>query len=599
MLADETYLIKAEIVVEDHSEPGIKPVHRRLATVEDRTRRVGLGLSKLGGLLAGLGAGAAGRGVIRLHSEMQNFTGSIATSFSVFQNMDPSSAMAAARGEIGKLSKDAAEGVGGLDDYVTAYTRLVSLNTGMNSDALRAMTRQSLVAGFALRGSRGVKEAPLDIAQALEQGVNDKITPIASKVVQAAGETAEAFNKMGKAARLDVLRKGFEKFEPMAKEMGKTWDAQAETFKDQLKSITRRLTTPLFERWSEQLSKANGWLEKNGDNIQNIIDRWAPKLVSVWDHLINKAGTYAAIVAGAHLAQGLPVMGGRKATPGAPGFMANFRGGGVRGALFGQAKSRDGAGKFTAATAGLLGKGGAAAALKGMLSGLLRVAGPIAIITTLLLGVQGALQEFPEVLIWLQGEAAGLMAAFGELGLAFGALTGQGSALNLVGAGLIFVIGGVLRLLTLFVKGIAILVEGIGIALNYIGTAAKQLMPVLRMMAALVSGDFAAGRAAAEDYRRVTDQGQAGRDAAWKRLNDLVNSAPDPTKALKEGEDGAPSGMAGAPAQNVTNYNVQKVEVSAERLDDPARVALTFEDLATKLNRSRRQARGRAGAIPR
>ena len=250
-------------------------VDRSMSRLENRAQRTGMSISRfLGGAFALLGGGAAlgvaARGVVGLQTEIQNAEGSLATLFTAFEGVTMAEGMSMAKDEVDKLSRAAASGVGGLQDYLDAFQLLFSpaRAAGASFEEIEKFAADSLTAAAAM--GKELAQAPLDIVQALQQGVNDKITPIAAQALKAAGITAEEFNKLDVRSKMTALSEGFGRFSEGAELMGQQWDAQVETLFDGIKRIARIITKPLFERWSQSLRDVNKWIERNEGSLSEM-----------------------------------------------------------------------------------------------------------------------------------------------------------------------------------------------------------------------------------------------------------------------------------------------------------------------------------------
>lgn len=309
------YTISARIVAVDATASGADSASRRLAQVETTAARTGMSisstLSRAFAVLGGAaGIGVAVRGMIGLNSEIQTAKVGLATLFSAMTGASIGQSVGLARKEIQALQKDAAKGVGELSDYVAAFQGVLApgLAAGKTTDELRALTRNALAAGFALQGQRGLRNAPIDIQQALTSGAGDRITPIVSTALKAVGMTNEAFNKLTVAKRIDELNKAFGAFGPGVALMGQTWEAQFSTLTDNLKNILRGVSSPIFDRWTDGLRSVNAWMEKNADTMTKMVDDTGQKMLRLWDDLVERGQSLAKTfspVAGAGVAMNI------------------------------------------------------------------------------------------------------------------------------------------------------------------------------------------------------------------------------------------------------------------------------------------------------
>lgn len=575
------YRISARIVVEDSSTAGARSAQRNLEGVERTGKRVSLSLTSMfqrafmfiGGAA---GAGMALRGILRLHTGIQEAQVGMATLLSANTGAPLVQTLGQAREVVQGLRKDAAVGVGEFENYLEGMQSILGpgLQAGASLDQMRELNRLALSAGFALRGQEGLRFAPMDIAQALTRGASRIETPIVMQALAAVGMTEAVFNKLDVAGRMKVLQDAFGRFGPGVEEMGKGWNAQFSTLTDRLKEMARTATEPLFGRWSDQLRRANEWLERNEGRLQTITETWGTRLVATWDHLIEQAGTYAAIVAGASLAQYAPgaIGGARSAGSSAAGLWGRLAGAASWGASL---PGRSGFwGRLGGGAAGLTGEAGAVS--RGLLQALGKAAGPLAVITTALLALVGGLQEFPGVLAFLTAQWAGFMAALGGLGGAFGSLTEKGSVLNQVGAALGLVLGGLVWLLTQVVRIVGSLAIGLGVMLQVIGDGFKAIYFT-------ATGQFA--KAAEISVMGRLEEANRKLAALW---------VPDEATLKKAGEGVPGTGEApGTGDKPKTQVNIGKVEIrnDVRGIDDLPILVRSFDDMISRITDYRRGAR--------
>lgn len=584
----DDYEIATRLVVDDAVDRGVGSAQRKLNAFEQSGLAMSSRLSSIfggmfAGALGGAGVGALARGVIGVNSAIQEANAGMATLFSGLAGMDIGSALSLARSEVQGLREDAARGVGELENYRDAYQMLLGpgLAGGASLQQLRELTRNSLAAGFAMRGGAGLTQAPMDIVQALTSGVNDRQTPIALAALKAVGVTAEKFRQMNTVQRIETLNKAFGAFSEGVELMGQTWDARMSTLRDGVKNLFQVATQPLFDRWSEGLERANGFIERHQSTLNQIATQMGETLVGVWDHLIEQARTYAAIVAGASAYQ---LVGGAAGVRGLGS--GNIPGIGRMAGL------RNDKGQFRSATwrdlfngglsgaAGSIGLRGTMTSLGAIMKPLARLAGPLALVAGLFQAVQGAIGEYPELLAGLASVGGELMSAFGALGEAFGGLTAKGSILNMVGGVLIMALAGLGRVAAGVVRVIAALVEGFGLL-------ARTLGNLVMAIGQAVTGNFLQAK---KTLSGVVDDG----GATLKRVKELFVDA-----AKAAGEKPPESPGIGATPKQITNINGPiTVEIRADTMEDPARVAMTLSSVLDTLRRNPQQARRPTGLVP-
>lgn len=570
--ADRSYVIKAKIIAEDHSAAGATSVKRRLKEVEQEGERVGASISgamsRMFAALAGAaGLGVAVRGVLGLHSAIQDAQGGMATLLSAQTGMGITQTLGIAKGLVNDLRKDAAVGVGELGNYVEGLQGILGpgLAAGASLQQLRELTRLSLAAGFALRGQEGLHLAPRDVRQAMTTGANQVETPIVNQALSAINVTSQAFNKLDAAKRLETLTKAFGTFGPGVALMGKSWSAQMSTMQDGVKGLIVRLTTPLFDRWSGQLAAANRWLVANADQLGVIVDRWGVKLLALWDGLIQRAEVFAALSVAAYAAPGL--------ASGAGGALKTAAGG-VVSAAKGWASDPLGIGR---SVGGALGTSAAAppalgASWSAFVSVATRAVVPLALVTTGILAVGGALRQWPTLMAWIAAKGEMIATTLGKVGGAFGTLTADGSALNLVGGALVGTFGGLVTVLDLVLRGIGSLVVGLGVVLQALGEGA-------RLLYYSVTGQGGEALNSSDRLAKVFVDGADRLKGLWT-FSDAAGAKKD------DGSGDAKGGTGKLSKAPVTNINGPvKFELKVEQNADPARVMVAFEEGVDRLRR--------------
>ena len=117
------------------------------------------------------------REAIKVQVEVQNARVGIASLYNALAKMPMKSALSLAAEDVKDLTKAAAQGAGGLQDYLDAFSLLMGpgFKAGVDRTQMLEMTKNVLTAGFALRGQEGLKLAPLDIVQAMTGSVSERI----------------------------------------------------------------------------------------------------------------------------------------------------------------------------------------------------------------------------------------------------------------------------------------------------------------------------------------------------------------------------------------------------------------------------------------
>lgn len=271
---------------------GVKTETKDLSRFDEAIRKTIDNMKSLASLGIKIAVGVGGmallaREAIKVQTEVQDAKVGIATLYNALEKIPMKNALSMAADDVKALSKAAAQGVGGLQDYLDAYSMLLGpgQKAGVDHKQILEMTKNALTGGFALKKVAGLKLGPLDIVQAMTNSVNERITPIVTQALRAIDVSNEKFNAMNQPARWKTLLKAFGSFAEGAKEMGKTWSAQSATLKDNFKSFVRTITGPLFEKGTEQLVLWNSWIEDNREKLDEIATIVGQKIVGAFKKL--------------------------------------------------------------------------------------------------------------------------------------------------------------------------------------------------------------------------------------------------------------------------------------------------------------------------
>ena len=616
----ESFRIVGRIVVDDETGPGVAQASQRIESVAGVAQRAGakagsalgralqdgagggfLGVSNaaqqlsgvfgglvelagkaaVGGGLAAFGLREAAAGMAAMHAEMEALEGGMATLFSAQLGLPIEDALLRSRGLMRGLAQDAATGVGELADYATAASRVLGFanQAGKGDKDVQELTRNALAAGMALRGDEGLKTAGFDVTQALSGNVSDQETPIVAAALSAAGVSQKAFAKLDVAARFDTLNRAFGRFGAGVGLMGKGWDAQLSTLRDGLRHVGVLATRPIYDAWLERLRGANTWMSAHGALLDRVAGVVGGRLLGAWrgveavvDRVMGRVGGMEGLIGGVE----------RLAAGEGPGWLRGLVSGG--GALAAVSAMLGGVGKLGglaeafAGVAGLAGGGGAGVGVAGAAAGgagIGLLAEGLALLLPLavaaggvFLAVSGAMGEFPAVTGFVGSSIDGLQKKFWPLVAAFGRLNQEGSILNRVGAGLMVVFGVFVRWNGLLLSLATGAVDLVGRYFLLLGRGFDFVFAkVWDLLASLGVANLRAPRAS------MPSPGDHAKLAA----DEEVTAEPARPPVAGKG--------------NVVLTGPVHIEVKAERMDDPDRVAVAFDALIKRADRSKLQAR--------
>lgn len=525
VMSPTEYVIRTRFEVTSNV-PGLNVVSGALNRVEGQVGRISGLIS--GRLMAGLGALASAVGIKKLtssiidfHTSVQNAEIGVGSLLSSLGGMKIADAMKVARDQVRGLRDDAAMGAGELDDYVKGFQTILGPagQAGASLPQIRELNKMAIAASSAMM--RPLTEGARDIVQAMNRGVDDKVTPIAIAAIRAIGMTEAEFKKLSRPQRLDALMKGFATFKDAAELAGKSWEARIATLKDRLKEFARSATKDLFDSWNTALANTNAWLEKNRVLINHIAGQASKAGLAMQNRALDNAGNAATV--------GATVAGGAMAARGGMGLAA------------------------------MLGIGGGGASIIGAILGIV-VAGitaPMAI----------AAQKWPGYVKMIGG-------SLGRLGDAV--MTLFESVMNVFDNRFTDLIGGtafntlatVLDILTKVINTVAFLTDVFG---HFIDFAANK---VFGMVARAGGNDTAAAR--------FNMDSRISWAMAQNRIKEWQNGVAYMVPGSKPDFQSYFASVAQGRNAPVTNFNQNfngdiNITIKAERLDDPDLVASSFE----------------------
>jgi len=568
------YTIQAVIVAKDATGPGAKQAEANIRGVETAATGAGSRIGQLFALIGGAaGLGYMAKGIVRINSSLQDTQNGLATLYSAMTGADIGRSLRAAQVDVRDLTHAAAVGVGELSDYADAFQRILGpgLAAGASRDTLKKLSAGAVAAAGAV--GKPLVQGGLDVQQALTSGANQRQTPIVNMALAAIGVTDAAFNKLKPAERINTLVRAFASFGPGIALMGQSWSSQFSTLTDNVKQTIRSVTSPLFEVWTQDLRDVNAWLEKNHAKIGMIAETWGKKLVGMWDMLIARAGTYAALAAGAYAAPGL--LAGARGAAGAASAAGSWAGGALLPAL------RDplGMARMLGTSGATTGVGGILASIGTGITGMVTAFGPavivIGLVTAAALAVRGAIGEFPEKLDAIRGSFNVLGESAGHLADSLGMLTAQGSILNVAG-------GWLLNIVNVAVMGADALTRALASLVVVSGAYALVIGDMFTAFTKAASGDFAGAKSALFGRNRGQDMiDQLG--VVWHVVSEKERSDKRSADERERfiGRHYGTKDLPGVPNNNVFTGPIT-VHAKFEENNDPARVMRNWQEGMTR-----------------
>lgn len=223
------------------------------------TSTVGI-VGMLGGAVAGLGVGAALKGVAKLHSEFESTTLALGGMFAALgASKDFASGMKDAAATQKAITQAAAALPGEAEDYIAVFRAgLPSIQGAMGAtikDAYQFTNKFTAITSvLQIQSDQVARDLPRLLAAEKGAAGGHNITwtrmlPFIKTLPGAADMTATKFNNMSAAARGALLQQlvNGKQFTDMLDAAGNTWDSQIGALASNSRMIVREMTGPLFE----------------------------------------------------------------------------------------------------------------------------------------------------------------------------------------------------------------------------------------------------------------------------------------------------------------------------------------------------------------
>lgn len=307
-----TYVVNTRFQVM-RNVPGLQNVGRQVQGLNRSFNNL-VRSAALIGFASGIVKGT--RALITMQTEIQNAEVGIGSIISALTKTDMTKSLRAASNIVKELRKDATKAPGELADFAQGFQQILApvLSAGGTLGRARELNRLALLAGSAINPDRGLKTLPIDVTQALTQGVGARTTRDLNIALRAISVSNEEFNEMTRPERLETLERAFGTFSEAALVMGRTWDAQAATLKDNIKEIARTITRPLFQTMTDQLINVNNLMDKNNAAITIWADTLSNRVLRTYDDILRRGPQIARVIgvsAGGLGGAGVGALGGR------------------------------------------------------------------------------------------------------------------------------------------------------------------------------------------------------------------------------------------------------------------------------------------------
>ena len=264
-----------------HTHFSVAPRIPGLANIENRLQRVNRLINAVGRsfavITAGVGLRRLAGAFIGIHTEIEDARSGLAGLMTAITGMPAPVALERAAKTVENLRKSAARLPGELPQYLQA-TQIIfgpTARAGGTMSQAEKLAELAVVAGYSLgKGPLGARTLPLDVAQALTQGIGSYTTKdlnILLGRVDPKYAQSDVFNALSFSKRLEVVTEALENMQEAGKLLGMTMTAQMATLKDNTREIGRQASGMLYQEVKTDLIEINKLIESNADSIE----RWA------------------------------------------------------------------------------------------------------------------------------------------------------------------------------------------------------------------------------------------------------------------------------------------------------------------------------------
>lgn len=224
--------------------------------------------------IVGIGAMAhqAKEAFIDFNSSVEQSTISLAATHKMFKGGTWAQGMQTASALFEHYQDVAKRSVGETKDFLEMHQSIAAAayQAGAQLDDLKKITEGAVVAGQVL-GEHSFVTA-MDIKQALTKGVEvrDRFMNI---MLASQKMTKEQFNAMGKAQRVETLKKLLtaDTIKEAAKQLEGSFAGVTSTFRDTLKIALGKVGENFFRGAVERLKEVNDWIDKNQDSVKHLM----------------------------------------------------------------------------------------------------------------------------------------------------------------------------------------------------------------------------------------------------------------------------------------------------------------------------------------
>lgn len=251
-----------------------------LANIENRLQRLNRVVNAVGRSFAVISAGVGLRRLagafFSIHTEIEDAKIGLAGLMTAITNMPAPVALERAAAAMEVMRKAARDGPGELPEYMqslqTIYSKVIR-GGGTQEDAEK-LARLAVVANYSLNAQGKKSTLPIDVGQALSQGIGAYTTRHLNELLGAIDPKyadPKKFNKMPYRERLEVVTKALERMQSATDLFSQTWSAQSSTMRDNLRELGRQASSGLFEDVKSDLIRVNQLMAANTDEI----NQWA------------------------------------------------------------------------------------------------------------------------------------------------------------------------------------------------------------------------------------------------------------------------------------------------------------------------------------
>lgn len=281
------YDVKVRYSVDNRAgRTGTQGLTQDVKQLSGEAKRASGVFGRLGVAVVGaFGARAAGKALIGFNSTVEDTKNQIAGMLALSKKTDLSAQVGTAERLYGRLQQRAKSLPGTTQEYVQMLGMLTQplSSAGATLKEMEDLTVNAVVGAKALGISWDV--AARDIDQAL-RGQYHSVDQFTGKILGSMGYSGEEgrakFNAMDSGKRKEVLQAALmqKQLTQLAAAQGGSFSGMLSTLQDTVQMFLGKVGAPLFRVITNELKQWNGWIEANGDKIDEMATKLGHGLVA-------------------------------------------------------------------------------------------------------------------------------------------------------------------------------------------------------------------------------------------------------------------------------------------------------------------------------